>query len=118
MTMGLKSTYQELRYTQGPSFYKRNEYNIQKIIGRGSSGKVVQAKWKNKDQGIKKDVALKSVLHARQKGLPRRIIDKEIIRSAPNMVMAEIEILKVLNHENIVQFYDVFESKHKYVLIS
>jgi len=32
--------------------------------------------------------------------------------------MTEIEILKVSNHEKIVQFYDVFESKHKYVLIS
>ena len=57
--MGLKSTYQELRYTQPPSVYKRNEYNIQKIIGRGSSGKVVKAKWSIKGQGIEKDVALK-----------------------------------------------------------
>jgi len=46
--------------------------------------------------------------------LTRRIVDKEGIRDKPGMVAHEIGILKELNHENIVSFYDTFESKHKY----
>jgi len=60
--MGYKSTYQELVYKQPPSFSKRGEYKIQyfqKPLGRGSSGKVVSAKWIV--GGVEKDVALKCV---------------------------------------------------------
>lgn len=48
--------------------------------------------------------------------LTRRIVDKAIIRDKPGMVAHEIGTLKELKHENIVSFYDTFESKHKYVL--
>jgi len=48
--------------------------------------------------------------------LTRRIVDKAIINDKPGMVAHEIGILKEMNHENIVSFYDTFESKHKYVL--
>lgn len=61
--MGYKSTYQELVYKQPPSFAKRVEYRIpkfQKPLGRGSTGKVVRAKWI--DGGLEKKVALKYVL--------------------------------------------------------
>ena len=60
--MGYKSTYQELVYKQPPSFAKRVEYKIpkfQKPLGRGSTGKVVKAKWI--DGGVEKKVALKYV---------------------------------------------------------
>ena len=60
--MGYKSTYQELVYKQPPSFAKRGEYkipNLKKPLGRGSTGKVVKAKWM--DGGVEKKVALKYV---------------------------------------------------------
>jgi len=132
ITMGIKSTYQELVHKQPPSFAKRGEYKIQKFkkpLGRGSTGKVVKAIWI--DGGIKKEVALKYVsysllplppltlpfsrTHLRMLVLTRRIVDKAIINDKPGMVAHEIGILKELNHENIVSFYDTFESKHKYV---
>ena len=55
-----------------------------------------------------------SLTHLRMLVLTRRIVDKEGIRDKPGMVAHEIGILKELNHENIVSFYDTFESKHKY----
>jgi len=54
-------------------------------------------------------------IHRRMLVLTRRIVDKEGINDKPGMVAHEIGILKELNHENIVSFYDTFESKHKYV---
>lgn len=62
ITMGYKSTYQELVCKQPPSFAKRGEYkipNLKKPLGRGSTGKVVKAKWM--DRGVEKKVALKYV---------------------------------------------------------
>jgi len=47
--------------------------------------------------------------------LTLRIVDKEIIKDRAGMVALEVGMLKELNHENIVSFYDTFESKHKYV---
>jgi hypothetical protein len=47
--------------------------------------------------------------------LTRRIVDKATIKDKAGMVALEIGLLKELEHENIVSFYDTFESKHKYV---
>ena len=57
-----------------------------------------------------------SPLDSRMLVLTRRIVDKEIIKDKAGMVALEVGMLKELNHENIVLFYDTFESKHKYVL--
>jgi serine/threonine protein kinase len=124
--MGYKSTYQELVYKQPASFVKRGEYTIQKFqkpLGRGSTGKVVRAKWI--DGGIKKEVALKYVslcppdhllhLHPQIRVLTRRIVDKETIKDKADMVALEVGMLKELDHPKIVSFLDMFESKHKYV---
>lgn len=47
--------------SQPPSFKKKKEYTLQKELGRGGFGKVIQAKWKPPN-GEPKQVALKWVI--------------------------------------------------------
>jgi hypothetical protein len=45
--------------------------------------------------------------------LTNRIIQKETVLTAPELVGNEIEMLKTVKHESIVSFIDDFESKDK-----
>jgi calcium/calmodulin-dependent protein kinase I len=46
-----------------------------------------------------------------------KIIDKAKCRGQENHIVHEIAILKVVKHENIVQLYDVFETRSSLYLL-
>ncbi|WVF67069.1 hypothetical protein IAT40_001813 [Kwoniella sp. CBS 6097] len=87
---------------QPPSFKKKKEYVLEEVLGRGGFGKVVRATW-TPHGGEKKDVALK-------------IISKKLVKGNESAVMDEINVLKELDHPNIVHVWDHFESRDKFYL--
>ncbi|WWC87626.1 uncharacterized protein L201_002516 [Kwoniella dendrophila CBS 6074] len=88
--------------SQPPSFKKKKEYELNELLGRGGFGKVVRATWTPKE-GEKKEVALK-------------IISKKLVKDNEQAVMDEINVLKGLDHPNIVHVWDHFESRDKFYL--
>jgi len=77
-----------------------NYYENISIIGKGSYGEVFKVKSKSND----KIYALKTI--------PKRVCVDE------KKVLSEIEILKGLDHPNIVRIYEYFQDKKNYYLIS
>ncbi|WOO78681.1 Calcium/calmodulin-dependent protein kinase cmkA [Vanrija pseudolonga] len=99
--MGFTSALRDQLLSQPKSFNKKKQYQLEEVLGRGGFGKVVRATW-TPPEGEKKDVALK-------------IIPKKLVKD-PSTVMDEVNVLKDLDHPNIVHVWDYFESRDKYYL--
>jgi calcium/calmodulin-dependent protein kinase I len=129
--MGIQSNIRDALLPQPPSFKKKKEYTILETLGRGGFGKVVKAHWKVEGEG--KDVALKyvpslsllifpswmsaksyeSMMDENETGLMGRIIPKKLVKHDLSLVTDEINVLKSLDHPNIVHVWDHFESRDK-----
>jgi calcium/calmodulin-dependent protein kinase I len=129
--MGIQSNIRDALLPQPPSFKKKKEYTILETLGRGGFGKVVKAHWKVEGEG--KDVALKYVpslsllifpswmsaksyegmMDENETGLMGRIIPKKLVKHDLSLVTDEINVLKSLDHPNIVHVWDHFESRDK-----
>lgn len=82
---------------QPPSYARRKDYRMGRIIGEGGFGIVRLAQWRVPKPPI--TVAVK-------------VIPKRMLKGASvDQVHAEAQILKDLQHPNIVRLYDYFESK-------
>ncbi|KAF9350345.1 hypothetical protein BGX34_001267 [Mortierella sp. NVP85] len=89
-----------LLHLQPPTYERKKNYEFANDLGTGTYGTVKKA-W---SRSAKKDVAVKVIL-------------KKTVKGHEDMVYKEIDVLKDLNHPNIVNFLDWFESRDKYYLV-
>ncbi|KAI8887058.1 Pkinase-domain-containing protein [Backusella circina FSU 941] len=82
------------------SYGKKKEYEFAGELGHGSYGKVRRAK--RLSDGV--IVAIKVIPKRRQKDIAQ-------------MVQDEVNVLKGLDHPNVIGFYDFFESREKFYLV-
>ncbi|EOR01424.1 hypothetical protein E3P92_01584 [Wallemia ichthyophaga] len=87
---------------QPESYYKKKSYNFGEVLGEGAFGKVVRAEWDNHPDG-KQDVAVK-------------VISKKKAQGNESAIFDETNLLKHLNHPNIVSFYEWYESRDTWYL--
>ncbi|KAK3825553.1 MAG: kinase-like domain-containing protein [Benniella sp.] len=93
-------TLSTLLHLQPPTYERKKNYDFSNDLGTGTYGTVKKA-W---SRSAKKDVAVKVIL-------------KKTVKGHEDMVHKEIDVLKDLNHPNIVNFLDWFESRDKYYLV-
>ncbi|KAJ6475884.1 kinase-like domain-containing protein [Mycena vulgaris] len=126
----------ELLLPQPSSFYKKNRYEMHDVLGNGTWGKVVHTTWYVPleqaglaEYGPKLDIPddwskLRSRLpppsptgmNSLKKDVALKILPKNKLKGNEVKVWREMEVLKGLDHPNVVKFYEWFESRTKYHL--
>ena len=79
----------------------KDYYQKENLLGKGSFGKVYKAL----NKGSNKKVAIKKI---RKEGMKDTDYD---------MCMNEIEILKVVSHNNVIKLIDTFEDEKNFYLV-
>eukprot|EP00828_Plagiopyla_frontata_P025011 TRINITY_DN3194_c0_g1_i1.p1 TRINITY_DN3194_c0_g1~~TRINITY_DN3194_c0_g1_i1.p1 ORF type:complete len:545 (+),score=79.63 TRINITY_DN3194_c0_g1_i1:2-1636(+) len=83
--------------------YKRQDYNVIKMIGKGSFAKVYLAKKKENDNLFAIKAFSKNTILEQKKGL----------KSLAN----EVSIMRQLQHKNVLKLYEMFETVHSLYLV-
>ena len=120
--MGISSELRDHLLSQPPSFKKKKDYVLEELLGRGGFGKVVRATWtppggQSRQVALKYDLSLRCCVNASLiwDAVLFRIIPKKMVKDNISAVMDEINVLKGLDHPNIVHVWDHFESRDKSV---
>ena len=80
-----------------------NQYTMLEEIGKGTYGQVQKAQLKSEYMG-KRIFAVKNIEKNRYQKELRRFL-------------REIEILKTLDHPNVIKFYEAYENKTNYFIV-
>ena len=83
-----------------------NNYIILNVLGKGSYGEVRLCKEKNTNQIFAVKVIHKGILKKRK---TQPIIGKNVLSSCMDDVKMEIDIMKKLNHENVLKLFEVMD---------
>ncbi|PVF95792.1 Pkinase-domain-containing protein [Serendipita vermifera] len=115
---------------QPPSFKKKRNYVLHEQVGVGTFGKVIRATWtkpaedgtsmfgssQRNSKGNVVSVVAQRMPTGESRNVALKVISKKKIKGNENSVWSEMNILKDLDHKNIVKFYELVESRDKYYL--
>lgn len=99
---------------QPESYAKKKQYKFEEDLGDGAFSTVRQATWKPPKDSPHFERAAKVGGHIE---VAVKVISKKKLKGDFAAVHEEIEVLKGLDHPNMIRLYDWFESKDKYYLV-
>ncbi|KAL5518367.1 CMK2_3 [Sanghuangporus vaninii] len=104
--------------SQPPTYEKKKNYKYKRFLGKGTFGKVLFAVWHDPGQlGEKRSLERRYPRKPSRRDVALKVVKKSNLkRGDKDVVISEVNILKRLNHKNVMQFYEFFESCNNYYI--
>lgn len=118
----------DISYTEWHEKPSRSKENVQnyyiflKDIGSGFYGDVKKAYLRREKIKNNDEISEKKILNSMKNNIKKRLfaiknIKKEKFKDKMSLFMREIEFLKILDHPNIIKFYEVYEDQEEIHLV-